>query len=82
MPLPLPLPLLLPLHTPSPRQRATSRVFIIRHGQTDWNVERRIQGGGADLDLNGMGEAQAAAVAAVLADVGPFAIVASSHLRR
>jgi len=58
------------------------RIFIVRHGQTDWNVQRRIQGGGADLELNKMGEAQAAAAAAELANVGPFSVVASSHLVR
>jgi len=58
------------------------RLFIIRHGQTDWNLQRRIQGGGADLELNSVGELQAAAAAAELADLGPFSIVASSHLLR
>ena len=34
------------------------------------------------MELNKMGEAQAAAAAAELANVGPFSAVASSHLRR
>lgn len=41
-------------------------IYFIRHGQTGWNAEGRLQGA-HDIDLNGVGEAQAAAVAARLA---------------
>ncbi|MDP4004312.1 histidine phosphatase family protein [Methylobacterium sp. NEAU K] len=37
-------------------------IYFIRHGQTAWNAEGRLQGG-RDTDLNPQGEAQAAAVA-------------------
>lgn len=37
-------------------------IYFIRHGQTSWNAEGRLQGG-RDIDLNANGEAQAAAVA-------------------
>ncbi|WP_331293550.1 phosphoglycerate mutase family protein, partial [Methylobacterium radiotolerans] len=37
-------------------------IYFIRHGQTAWNAEGRLQGG-RDTDLNAQGEAQAAAVA-------------------
>lgn len=37
-------------------------IYFIRHGQTAWNAEGRLQGG-RDIDLNPVGEAQAAAVA-------------------
>ncbi len=33
-------------------------VYFVRHGQTDWNAEYRLQGQ-ADTDLNGVGRAQA-----------------------
>jgi broad specificity phosphatase PhoE len=41
-------------------------IYFIRHGQTDWNAEGRLQGG-RDTDLNAQGEAQAVAVAECLA---------------
>ena len=37
-------------------------IYFIRHGQTAWNAEGRLQGG-RDIELNAVGEAQAAAVA-------------------
>ena len=37
-------------------------IYFIRHGQTPWNAQGRLQGG-RDIDLNATGEAQAAAVA-------------------
>ncbi|SFP02114.1 probable phosphoglycerate mutase [Mesorhizobium sp. NFR06] len=33
-------------------------VYIVRHGQTEWNVERRLQGQ-ADTDINAFGREQA-----------------------
>jgi len=41
-------------------------IYFIRHGQTGWNAEGRLQGT-RDIDLNAVGETQAAAVAARLA---------------
>ena len=38
-----------------------TRICLVRHGETDWNVEARLQGQ-IDLALNARGEAQAAAV--------------------
>ena len=40
----------------------TTRLCIIRHGETDWNLERRIQGH-TDVPLNATGRAQALAMA-------------------
>jgi broad specificity phosphatase PhoE len=46
-------------------------LYFIRHGQTDWNAEGRLQGG-RDTELNAHGEAQAAAAAGRLAELaGP-----------
>jgi probable phosphoglycerate mutase len=40
----------------------TTRLCIVRHGETDWNLERRIQGH-TDVPLNATGRAQALAMA-------------------
>jgi len=48
--------------------RATLRIYLARHGQTDWNAERRLQGG-IDTHLDSLGRAQAAALAARLKGV-------------
>jgi probable phosphoglycerate mutase len=43
-------------------QSGRTRICIIRHGETDWNVEKRIQGH-TDVPLNEVGRAQALAMA-------------------
>ena len=58
----------------------SARICIVRHGETAWNAERRIQGQ-LDLALNAAGLAQAEAVACALADEN-FATVISSDLLR
>lgn len=55
-------------------------VVLLRHGQTPWNEQRRLQGN-ADIDLNDLGREQAEQAAGVLAELRPKAIV-SSDLRR
>jgi probable phosphoglycerate mutase len=57
-----------------------TRVFALRHGQTEWNVDQRIQGQ-LDVPLNGTGLRQAARLAEALADEG-LAALYSSDLRR
>jgi broad specificity phosphatase PhoE len=58
----------------------TTRLILIRHGETDWNVEGRYQGQ-ADPPLNQRGLAQARQLAQKLRDVG-LDVLYSSPLRR
>ncbi len=51
-------------------------IALVRHGETDWNRERRIQGL-TDIPLNDTGRQQAAATAEVLRDESWDAIYAS-----
>lgn len=53
---------------------------LVRHGQTDWNLERRIQGS-TDVPLNETGRSQAADAAALLAGSTHHAIYASPLVR-
>jgi probable phosphoglycerate mutase len=57
--------------------------FFLRHGETDWNREHRLQGN-IDVPLNATGLAQAEAAAARFAGAGVVSIVASplSRARR
>ena len=57
-----------------------TRLILIRHGETDWNVEGRYQGQ-ADPPLNARGIQQAYALADALEDVG-LDVIYSSPLRR
>jgi probable phosphoglycerate mutase len=58
----------------------SARLCLVRHGETAWNAEGRVQGQ-LDLPLNKTGLAQARAVAAVL-KVESFAAIYSSDLIR
>lgn len=58
----------------------SARLAFVRHGQTDWNAEGLFQGQ-ADIPLNDVGRAQAAALAPALAALNPDAIVSSPLLR-
>lgn len=57
-----------------------SRLCLVRHGETAWNAEGRVQGQ-TDVPLNAVGTAQASAVGAALAGER-FAAIYSSDLVR
>ena len=57
-----------------------TRLCIVRHGETAWNAEGRIQGQ-LDIPLSDVGLSQARALAAVLGNE-PFSAVYSSDLMR
>ena len=57
-----------------------TRVLVIRHGETAWNRESRIQGH-IDIPLNDQGRWQAARLGRALADE-PLAAIYSSDLQR
>ena len=58
----------------------TTRVCVIRHGETDWNQEHRIQGQ-LDIPLNKTGRTQALAMASIASDQ-EFSAIYSSDLTR
>jgi broad specificity phosphatase PhoE len=59
----------------------TRRVYLLRHGETDWNKAGKIQGGGFDIPLNENGRNQARSAASALDDI-PLSLIASSPLSR
>lgn len=56
-------------------------IYIVRHGQTDYNLKKIIQGSGVDSSLNDTGRAQAAAFFQQYKSV-PFDVVMTSKLKR
>lgn len=58
-----------------------THLYLVRHGETDYNRERIMQGRGIDASLNATGRAQAAALDERLADTPLDAIYASSLSR-
>jgi len=57
------------------------KLILVRHGETYWNDERRIQGGDSDIELNDTGLEQARKLAAFLENE-PVAAILSSPLQR
>jgi probable phosphoglycerate mutase len=59
-------------------------IYFIRHGQTDWNAERRFQGH-LDIPLNDTGRGQAArngrALAAAIGNANAFDFISSPLIR-
>ena len=56
------------------------RLLLVRHGESEWNAVRRLQGQ-ADIGLSPKGEAQALALAPTLAQLAPDLVI-TSDLRR
>jgi broad specificity phosphatase PhoE len=52
--------------------------LFLRHGETDWNVDRRMQGQISDVPLNDNGKRQAARAAALLAGQSIDLIISST----
>jgi broad specificity phosphatase PhoE len=59
----------------------SKKIYLIRHGQTDYNLQNIVQGSGVDTDLNDRGRQQAQAFFDRYKDV-PFQKVYTSALRR
>jgi probable phosphoglycerate mutase len=57
-----------------------TEILLIRHGETDWNVEKRLQGH-IDIGLNGKGRWQAEALGMTLANEALDAVYASDLQR-
>jgi broad specificity phosphatase PhoE len=57
------------------------KLILVRHGETYWNEERRVQGGDSDIELNGTGLEQARKLAAFFGNE-PIAAILSSPLKR
>ena len=60
----------------SPDHPAVTRIVAIRHGETTWNAEQRLQGQ-LDIPLNTLGERQAAQLAGTLRGEGLHRVIAS-----
>lgn len=65
---------------PAAAETSVLDIYLVRHGQTQWNLEKRLQGA-TDNVLNDTGRRQAAELAQRLAGV-PFSHIYSSGLRR
>jgi len=70
------------LETPAPAAGLApgSRIFLVRHGETPWNAERRIQGQ-IDVDLSLEGRRQAEQVGLCLRCEGIDAVISSDLAR-
>ena len=60
---------------------AVTTLYLVRHGQSVWNVTRRLQGQVADVPLTGLGLEQARTAARALAGRSVSAVHSSDLLR-
>ena len=63
------------------RKLSTKKIYLIRHGQTDFNLKNIVQGSGVDTDLNAKGRTQADAFFSMYKGVS-FDKVYTSALKR
>lgn len=66
---------------PALGQNRSVSLALVRHGQTDWNRDDKLQGS-SDVPLNDAGRAQAHETARALAEAGTWHAVVSSPLSR
>ena len=59
----------------------SQKIYLVRHGQTDYNLQGIVQGSGVDASLNDKGRAQAKAFYDAYRSI-PFGRVYMSKLRR
>lgn len=59
----------------------SKKVYLVRHGQTDFNLKNIVQGSGVDTDLNDLGRSQAALFFQMYQHV-PFDKIYTSALKR
>ncbi|KAE9309113.1 hypothetical protein PF008_g20798 [Phytophthora fragariae] len=64
-----------------PVAEGCSRLYLCRHGQTDYNMQRKLQGRGVNMPLNAEGLEQAKCLAKAMKDV-PLTAIYSSALTR
>src|SRR6266496_5510374 len=64
-------------HPVSAQSTGTLRIYLARHGETDWNAERRLQGR-TDTALNSTGRQQAAKLAERLKGIRLDAVYSSA----
>ena len=64
-----------------PQKPTIKNIYLIRHGETDFNRQGVVQGSGVDSDLNALGEAQAEAFFQIYQHI-PFDKVYTSALKR
>lgn len=60
---------------------ATQKIYLVRHGETDYNLQGIVQGSGVDASLNATGRAQANAFFKAYGDID-FSVVYTSLLKR
>ena len=60
---------------------SSKKIYVIRHGQTDYNLKNIVQGSGIDSSLNAQGQAQARAFFEMYGQM-PFDKVYTSALKR
>jgi hypothetical protein len=60
---------------------SSKKIYVVRHGQTDFNLRNIVQGSGVDSDLNARGREQAMAFYQTYKNV-PFDKIYTSALRR